>query len=705
MAARWHSVPRPVRIAGVGIAVLVVLLLLLPLYNWSILRRPLERIASSHLHRAVQIGRFSAHLVPWGPTVTIGDLTIPNADWAAKHGPLAQIGGITAVIDSAPLFRGRLVFSRLQITDPRIDLERDGTNRANWYISTPNQPKPPTPTGAPPALPAVHLFTMSGGRIHVSDAARKLTFDGTVAANENSAHPEREPLRVEGHGELNGEAFRLTFGGSALFNLALDKPYNFDATVGAGTLEVSARGELDRPFNFAHFGAALDVKGENLAGLYYLTGLALPHTPPFHFSGNLRNDNSHYTFKQLEATVGHSDLHGEAGIDAAGTRPRLTASLISHALDLADLAPSLGAGVVDAPKGASSASSSGDSSLKAPNARQAGHLLPTHQFDFDRMRKMDANVELRAEAVKTQKIPIQAVDIKLSLVDGVLRLDPLDFTLPQGQLSGSIKLDARSASAQTAMDLRLREVVLQALLAAKQQGAPPYPAMPSTAPPAISGTLDSRVQLSGHGSSVHEVLASANGELSAVLPEGDIRKAFSQLAGINVARGLGLLLSGSQQDDPIRCGIMAFKVDDGVGRVQQILFDTSTVLITGSGDIDFGSERLDVSLQGHAKKFSLFHLYAPVRLAGTFSKPSLGIGAEKLALQGGIAAALGVVATPLASLIAFVDPGLAKDQNCAALLATPQAQSTEHPGPAQRNPQVPAPSSLPAPVKPAPASH
>ena len=388
MAASWHSVPRPVRIAGIVIAVLVVLLLLLPLYHWSILRRPLERIASAHLHRAVQIGHFSAHLVPWAPTVTIADLTIANADWAVKHGPLAQIHGITAAIDSAPLFRGKLVFSRLQVTDPQLDLERDDANRANWDFSTPNQPKPPTPTGAPPALPAVHLFTMSGGRIHASDASRKLTFNGMVAANENSAHPEHEPLRVQGHGELNGEPFTLTFGGSALFNLALDKPYNFDATVSAGTLAVSARGELDRPFNFAHFGAALDVKGENLAGLYYLTGLALPHTPPFHFSGELRNDNSHYTFKQLEATVGDSDLHGEAGIDAAGTRPRLTASLISHALDLADIAPALGAGVADTPTGTPGSASTGDSSLKAPNAHQAGHLLPTHHFDFDRMNKI-----------------------------------------------------------------------------------------------------------------------------------------------------------------------------------------------------------------------------------------------------------------------------------------------------------------------------
>jgi hypothetical protein len=37
--------------------------------------------------------------------------------------------------------------------------------------------------------------------------------------------------------------------------------------------------------------------------------------------------------------------------------------------------------------------------------------------------------------------------------------------------------------------------------------------------------------------------------------------------------------------------------------------------------------------------------------------------------QGAIAAALGTIVTPIAAVFAFVDPGLAKDQNCAALLA------------------------------------
>ena len=38
-------------------------------------------------------------------------------------------------------------------------------------------------------------------------------------------------------------------------------------------------------------------------------------------------------------------------------------------------------------------------------------------------------------------------------------------------------------------------------------------------------------------------------------------------------------------------------------------------------------------------------------------------------LWGGLAAVLGTVLTPLAAILPFVDPGLAKDASCAALMA------------------------------------
>jgi hypothetical protein len=54
-------------------------------------------------------------------------------------------------------------------------------------------------------------------------------------------------------------------------------------------------------------------------------------------------------------------------------------------------------------------------------------------------------------------------------------------------------------------------------------------------------------------------------------------------------------------------------------------------------------------------------------------KPRIGIEPEKALAQAAAATALGTLLTPVAAILAFVDPGLAKNADCAALLS--QAES------------------------------
>jgi uncharacterized protein involved in outer membrane biogenesis len=187
------------------------------------------------------------------------------------------------------------------------------------------------------------------------------------------------------------------------------------------------------------------------------------------------------------------------------------------------------------------------------------------------------------------------------------------------------------------------------------------------------------MQLRGAGASIHKFAADANGAVSLVIPSGDIREALAELTGINVLSGLGLLVSGNTKQIGVRCGVADFEATHGVLSAKTFVIDTSSVLITGSGDANLGTERLDFSLQGRPKSVRLVRLRTPIKLNGTLLQPSIGISPTKLLEQAGEATALGVVLTPVAAALAFVDPGLAKDANCAALqqeLATAE-QSTQ----------------------------
>jgi uncharacterized protein involved in outer membrane biogenesis len=118
----------------------------------------------------------------------------------------------------------------------------------------------------------------------------------------------------------------------------------------------------------------------------------------------------------------------------------------------------------------------------------------------------------------------------------------------------------------------------------------------------------------------------------------------------------------------VRCGVASFKAHDGVLTAQTLMVDTEPVLITGSGSIHLDAEALDLQMKGQPKHLRL-RLRSPLMVRGTLLHPAIGAKAGSAVAQTGAAVALGVVLTPLAALLAFVDPGLAKGADCASLVA------------------------------------
>jgi uncharacterized protein involved in outer membrane biogenesis len=188
----------------------------------------------------------------------------------------------------------------------------------------------------------------------------------------------------------------------------------------------------------------------------------------------------------------------------------------------------------------------------------------------------------------------------------------------------------------------------------------------------MTGALVGRAKLKGQGASVHKTFSNADGEVTLVAPGGEIRKAFAELMGTNIVKGLGLL--SKKDTTPIRCGVAHFQARNGVLSASQIVFDTGPTLVSGKGTINMDTERLDFRLQGHPKKLQLIRLALPVTVGGTLLRPKIGVEAGKAIGQGGVAVALATLLTPLAVILPFVDSGLAKNANCAALIADGAAE-------------------------------
>jgi uncharacterized protein involved in outer membrane biogenesis len=513
----------------------------------------------------------------------------------------------------------------------------------------------------------VRRFVIADGRLRIDDLKHRLSVHGTIAAAESAQDRSVRPFRVVADGTLNREPFHLGLEGGPLVNLRPGDPYAFYLTVSAGPTQVEAHGRVPEPFNLAKLDVDAKLSGRDLADLYFLSGVALPNSRPYALVTRVERRGTRIEVPRIDGRVGSSDLSGRAAVELATGRPAVTASLASHKLDLGDLAAPFGVGIGDsaADRGASpgrKAETAKASKGKGGLAGADGRLLPDQKLQVERIRNLEAKVEYRADAVDARRVPFRDVAVGLTLHAGVLTLDPVAFRFDPGRLAGTIRIDARGAKPSTAVDLRLADLELGKVHFRKA-------ARPPGTPPPLEGVLRGRIRLDGQGASVREFAADADGGITLIVPHGEINQAIAELTGIDVARGLGIYLKDKNEQTGLRCGVADFKVRDGTVAAQSVVFDTDSVLITGRGKVDLAHEALDLKLQGSPKKFTLMRLRTPIEINGTLASPAFGVDAGKLATQGGAAVALGALLTPLASVLAFVDPGLQHDANCSALLA------------------------------------
>ncbi|MFZ5719563.1 MAG: AsmA family protein [Pseudomonadota bacterium] len=632
--------------SGVLAVLALLMAILVAVWDWNWFRGPVERIASARLNREVTIaGDLNVDLWSWRPSATVDEVSIANPAWAGEA-RMGEIDRIRIRVRLVPLLWGKLDLRLLEVDRPTFSLLADRQGRKNWDFSDGRVREPMD-------FPPIQRFVVRDGRLTYLDARRDVRFEGTINAREQLG-AENRGFELLGRGTINGAPFRAEVTGGPLLNIERDKPYPFDIELRAGRTLVTARGAVPRPFDLAQFHMNATAQGPDLADLFPITGVALPNTPPYRLRGRLSRNELLWRIDDLSGRVGDSDLAGDVSVDAGRERPFMKADLSSQSLDFDDLgtlfgaAPKAGPGETVSPEQAQIA--------RAMVARQ--RLFPDAPLDVSRIRAMDADVSYRAQSIRDTPVKLNSGAVRVRLKDGLLRAEPLRLELPRGQVAGFVTLDARKATPVTSLDLRLTNARIEQLIPVTVGGSP-----------ALTGALVGRARLTGAGDSVHKAFANADGEVTVVAPGGEIRKAFAELMGVNVVKGLGLLLSDDKSTTPIRCGVAHFRTRDGVMRAEDILLDTGPVLITGKGTVNLGTERLDLRVRGQDKKLRLARVLLPVKATGPIMAPKLGVEPGPALAQGGLAAALGSLLSPLAAILPFVDPGLADDANCGGLLA------------------------------------
>ncbi|HEX3673209.1 MAG TPA: AsmA family protein [Rhizomicrobium sp.] len=651
-ALRWTGIV----VGGIVVALVIALATL----DWNMLRGPAARIASARLGRDVHIdGDLHVHIWTLTPRVEVNGLRVANADWAGG-GDMATLGRLVFEVKLLPLLGGHTVVPLIDVENANIQLVRDRHGRANWEFGARSAVKEPL------KFPPVRHFIVHDAQLKVTDERRNLVFTGTINSNE-SAKGEGRGFWMTGDGTLNREPFKADIHGAPLLNVDAAKPYPFTMDLHAGATHIVAAGSITHPFDMGALTAKARISGNDLANLYYLTGLTFLNSPPYVMSGLLTRDGEFYRFDHLVARMGKSDLDGYFTVDDSGARPFMRGKLHSRYVNFDDLGFMFGGGkgrntAPLAPRAAQAAKPAG--SITVEQSTQPTHLLlPDAPLEIDRVRQMDARFSYVADRIDSRDIPVRRFSVTASLDHGVLVLDPLETTFVHGRVDGTARLDASHDVPVTSVDMRLRDFSLDQILPAKNGEPPP-----------LSGSLEARVKLTGAGNSVHKAASAASGTLTFVVPHGQMRKAFAELLGINVLTGGWELLTGDKSPTNMRCMVASFDAHDGILTAKRVTLDTNVVLATGTGTIDLKNETVDMSFKGQPKKIRLGRLKAPILVTGPLVSPHIGVDAGKALPQAGIGVALAAFVAPLAAILPFVNPGLADNADCGAIVAQAKAR-------------------------------
>jgi uncharacterized protein involved in outer membrane biogenesis len=590
------------------------------------LRNTFLHLVSVRAGRPITVnGTLRIELLSWTPSITAERVVIGNPHWMPP-GRMAEIGSLSLVFE-VPRRHHRFGVDSLSMNSASLHLVRDALGRANWQWSDPTLPYANT------KLAIVRSLAVPHAHVSLEDDRRHLKFDGIASAE---GPPAGAQVRIWGEGDLNGHPASFEIKSDALASASHQRPYHFSYTEHSSGSHLEGEGVLPRPFDFNALESTFQAGGEDLQDLYYLVGVHMINTGPYRLTGKLERDALHFNFSDLSVHSGQSDLRGSIGIDSTRARPQLDVRLESHLLKIADI-------------GLRAAG-------RAPPDSGPPLLLSKAALSPGGFRPDDATIVLHIDQVELTRLKLQDVAAKGSLDHGVLTVQSMSGRLLGGEAQGRGKLDVNEDPPLADVDLKLTGLELGQMRRKEGDSTP-------GAPPPIEGTLRARIVVSGRGSSLHQVAATANGFVTVVVPHGTVRDSLAELAGMDL-RALGLLASKDTHDTALRCAIAVFRDHDGTLTVQDFVADTEPVLITGSGQIQFDTETLDLTLQGEPKELRLFHWRSPVLIKGTLSHPAIDIHARKFEL---------------------VDTGKARDADCGSLIASADSEDARPHAPAPKH--------------------
>lgn len=348
------------------------------------------------------------------------------------------------------------------------------------------------------------------------------------------------------------------------------------------------------------------------------------------FASDLSQSGDDVALRNAALSVGATSIKGDIDVSLAGT-PSVKGTLSSDAFDLTPFA-----------SGGSSGSKSGP-------------LFSRDPLPLDQLSAANADLTIRVGTLTYGKVALKDFEVPIKLKGGVLTVPAhvayrgasINITISGNGAQRSLGIDAKA----NALDIGklFADLDVTNLLVAK---------------------ADIGVKLAGRGGSLHAIAASAAGQTNLVVGQGTINSKMFAIVSNDLAKAV-IPTGGSGDTAKLICALSRFDFQGGVGTSKALAVETDSLITTGGGTVNLGTEQINLLLKPKPKNASIASLAFPIRVSGPLTAPSAGIDKTGAAL--GLATAAGGVALTggIGALLPLMSTGNADSGTggCAGLAA------------------------------------
>ncbi|WP_445682677.1 AsmA family protein [Radicibacter daui] len=580
------------------------------------------------------------------PTVSIASVTLSNASWS-KQPTMLQIGSLEVTFSLMPLLHKEVQIDSVVLDGGIIRVETNKAGKSNLDFSTGDKQaakqslqQAGNESGGFQVSPDIREVSVTDTHIVVDNQVTGRSIDLTIDKLTLGADADDEPLDIDLAGKLGqgSAALDLSAEGSAgpLAALLDDQPASVDLTVKLGNSKTSLKGTLAKPLSMAGLKLSLAASADDFSALAPVIGSVPPDLGAYKLSADLAGDLAKkIDISNLALTLGDNSLKGSGSLEAQTMPARVNLALTTDTLTLD---PFLDLGDKGANSGGTDAAKSGT---------PVGKVFPTSPLDLTALRLVDGNFSLKAGKLIARKLTAEPLDVAATLSGGKLTISKLSTSIYGAAITGNGTVDGHTSPAAVALAGDAKHVDLGRLLKELK------------VTDKLEGTVDTSFDVKGRGASVHDIMASLNGNGSLLMGKGKLQtSALDEWVGGATTMLSSLLPGSSNGYTVIQCAAAQIPINKGIAELKPAAIDTTNVLIGVTGTIDLGKEQLDLQIDPRPKSTTLTTA-VPINVTGPLTKPSFR--PDTTATIKRLGGLLGGAAFPPALLLGLGDLGAGSD--------------------------------------------